>query len=109
MKQVIKRYLFSSLDTFLAAFAVAISPFLTTIEGNLDWPTLKSTLIAGGIAGLVAGVRAVFKMLRESLMGYRQEVIFNIVNPPNVSIGPSEPFTASSNPKPMKKKGGKKC
>jgi len=145
----LKRYLISSLDTFLAAFAVAIAPFLTTIEGNLDWPTLKATLIAGGIAGLVAGVRAVIKASREIFMRRfieEKATLYEVVEyngkffrfskdngklqhsndnvnftDVDVSIYDNPTFQSgqvfiggamvkeSSNPKPMKKKGGKKC
>jgi len=124
----LKRYLISSFDTFMAAFGVAILPFLASVDNIVDWPTLQSTLWAAGVAGLVAGFRAVLKAFREWAMRPKPEDGMNglienciISGDRVIKKNPKKQFTAefkltdiatvkeSSNPKPMKKKGGKKC
>jgi riboflavin transporter FmnP len=59
MNENIKRYLFSSLTTFISGFALAILPFLD----GLTLDQVKTGALAGILfAGIRAGVKAVIEL-----------------------------------------------
>lgn len=63
-----KRYLVSSIDTFVTAFLLVLLANFETINiAAMDDQTLKGLLYTTIIAGTASGVRAVIKMLRESM------------------------------------------
>lgn len=76
MKQTIIRYLISSVDTFLSVFLV--TAFAVVESGVVtDLMSLKALLLSAGVAGATAGLRAVFKAVRESWRGYVDRQVKN--------------------------------
>ena len=65
MREITKRYLWSTLVTFVAGMAIVIVP---TLNGDLTWEVVKS----GGYLGtLFAAVRLGLKMVLEGFLASR--------------------------------------
>jgi hypothetical protein len=66
MSPLIKRYIVSTLETFIVTFLATFGMFLDQVASSGYLPT-KELLISAGFASLVAGGKAVSKAIRESL------------------------------------------